>query len=101
MPAAVPPPSDAAEPSSLLSIVDRTAYDRLINSIAEELPEATGQKFKGTCILAGGVCVLWCVRWLRVDLVDSMHAEFHSIRSVSPPQQTRPRSAPTTRGRGG
>lgn len=59
MPAAVPPASDAAEPSSLLSIVDRTAYDRLINSIAEELPEATGQKFRGASVgLAKGCAVL-------------------------------------------
>jgi hypothetical protein len=53
MPAAVAampvPPSDASEPSSLLSIVDRTAYDRLIKSIADDLPEATGKQFRGAC----------------------------------------------------
>ncbi len=50
MPSATPvPPSDASEPSSLLSIVDRTAYDRLIKVIADDLPEATGTKFRGAC----------------------------------------------------
>jgi len=37
----------SSEPSSLLSIVDRTAYDRLIKSIADDLPQATQQKFRG------------------------------------------------------
>ncbi len=41
------PPADAAEPSSLLSIVDRTAYDRLIKSIADDLAEPTAQQFRG------------------------------------------------------
>ncbi|KAM3576369.1 hypothetical protein VYU27_001720 [Nannochloropsis oceanica] len=36
----------SSEPSSLLSIVDRTAYDRLIKSIADDLPQATQQKFR-------------------------------------------------------
>eukprot|EP00624_Nannochloropsis_granulata_P001640 evm.model.NODE_18033_length_94466_cov_20.978998.28 len=37
----------SSEPSSLLSIVDRTAYDRLIKSIADDLPQAKQQKFRG------------------------------------------------------
>lgn len=37
----------SSEPSSLLSIVDRTAYDRLIKSIADDLPQTTQQKFRG------------------------------------------------------
>ncbi len=40
------------EPSSLLSIMDRTAYDRLVKSIADDLPEGEAQqKFRGTQLL--------------------------------------------------
>lgn len=48
MPAATTTADASSEPSSLLSIVDRTAYDRLIKSIADDLPQATQQKFRGT-----------------------------------------------------
>lgn len=47
----MPPPADAAEPSSLLSIVDRTAYDRLIKSIADDLQEPTAQQFRGAFVV--------------------------------------------------
>lgn len=56
MPAATPvPPADGAEPSSLLSIVDRTAYDRLIKSIADDLAEPTAQQFRGAPNVIDGV----------------------------------------------